>query len=281
MKKAFTILFLSITLVMNAQIIKPNHEKERIPALKNKTIYFVLADTNKAKDFKDVIYKNWTITKFKIITPDQVSKNYSTNNVFFMDAATVSTGIAGAGSTSTSSEYMMWCPREKAIQSGKEIKNLDPQFVEIYFDIKVEGDYWYAGFFKNFLQQIQDYMTAYLAKGKADFVSDADKITELKNATLYVPDYIVSKEKVAELFSKYTNKYMVLPAADINKKISDGENIYYMLTCIYGQNCKIISVINSQTGQIVYNLFDVKPTYPTLRKNDIGDIDKEIGKAKK
>jgi hypothetical protein len=279
MKKTLIILFLSTVLAVNAQIIKPNHEKERIPALKGKTIYFVLGDTNKDKDFKDAIYKYWSITKFKVITPDQVSKNYSVNNVFFMDAATVSTGVAG--STSTSSEYMMWCPREKAIQSGKEIKNLDPMFVEIYFDIKVEGDYWYAGFFRNFLQQIQGYMNTFIASGKADLVSDPTKIAELKNATLYVSEYIADKGKMADLFSKYTGKYAVISSAEINKKIMAGENIYYMLTCIYGQNCKIISVINSQTGQMVYSLIDAKPTYPTLRKNDIADIDKEAQKAGK
>lgn len=185
------------------------------------------------------------------------------------------------GSLSSSAEYLMWSPREETIKSGKEIKNLDIRFVEHYFSIKKEGDYWHAGFFKNFLQQIQDYMNAFLSNGKANVVSDPGKIADLKTATLYVPNYITEKDKAPGLFSKYIGKYEVLHSTEISKKILAGENIYYLSVCIYGQNCKIINVVNSQTGQIVYNLFDTKPLYPYLRKNDITDISKEIEKASK
>ena len=237
------------------------------------------------KDFTDVINKYWTITKFNIITADEITKNLSTENIFFTESSTISSGFNGPGSASSSFGYMMWSPRQKMVDRGKEIKNLDISFVEPYYEIKIEGDYWYAGFFKNFLQQMQDYMKTYLANGKAEDVADPSKIAELKNATLYVPKYVMDKasdDKTPEkLFSKYPNKYEMISSEDLNKKILTGENIYYLLTCIYGLNCKIINVVNSQTGQIVYSSFEVKPIYPYLRKNDIAVIAKETEKAGK
>jgi len=73
----------------------------------------------------------------------------------------------------------------------------------------------------------------------------------------------------------------MISSEDLNKKILAGENIYYLITCIYGQNCKIVNVVNSQTGQLAYSLHEVKPIYPYLRKQDIGDIAKAIEKAGK
>ncbi|HXC06640.1 MAG TPA: hypothetical protein VNZ86_17910 [Bacteroidia bacterium] len=281
MKKILTILSVFIVFALHAQVLAPKHENVRIPDLKTKTIFFVLPGGDTDKDFRDMVSKTWTITPFKIITQEEITQNLSTKNVFFTNAYAISNGFNGAGSLTSSSEYMMWCPRQKMVDRGKEIKNLDISFVEPYFTIKIEGDYWYAGIFKNFLQQMQDYMTTYLAKGKADVVSDPAKIADLKSSTLYVPDYVLKKEKAADLFSKYTGKYEVVSSEALNKKIMAGENIYYLLTCIYGKNCKIISVINSKTGQLVYNSLDAKPTYPYLRKDDIADISKEAEKAGK
>jgi hypothetical protein len=102
-----------------------------------------------------------------------------------------------------------------------------------------------------------------------------------------VPKYVLKPvfsekaEKAEEMFSKYPYKYEVISSEDLNKKIMASENIYYLITCIFGRNCKIINVVNSQTGQIVYSLFEVKPIYPYLRKQDIAVIAKETEKAGK
>ncbi|HXB40128.1 MAG TPA: hypothetical protein VNZ49_06270 [Bacteroidia bacterium] len=82
MKKLTTFLAIVISFSLNAQLIYLKHEKTRIPDLKTKTIYFVLSGKND-NDFKEVISKYWTFTKFKVITPDEIKQNLSTSNVFF------------------------------------------------------------------------------------------------------------------------------------------------------------------------------------------------------
>src|SRR6185437_2358158 len=282
MKKTISILLILIKISINAQITKPYHEK-RLVDLKDKTMtYFVSPGGNNGKDFADVISKYWKITPFKIITFDEIQNNLNPNNLFFADITNTLSDFNGANAHISSFGYQMWSPTQKMIDANKESKKLEFKFYEQFYEIKMEGDYWYAGFFKNFLQQIQDNMKALKATGKAEDVADPSKIAELKNNTLYVPNYILKKdEKAEEMFSKYSNKYQMISSQDLNKKIMAGENIYYMLTCIYGQNCKIINVINSQTGQLVYSSYEIKPIYPYLRKNDIAAIDKEIGKAAK
>lgn len=285
MKKTIVILSTLIAFSIKAQITKPYREKQLLDLKDKTTMCFVSPGGKNDKDFRDVINKYWTITKFNIITPEEITKNLDTKNIYFSDITNTLYDFNGVNKGTSSFGYQMWSPMPKMVDLNKGREKPEFKYYEQFYEIKMMGDYWYAGFFKNFIQQIQDYMKNLAAKGKSDDVADPSKIAELKNATLYVPKYVLndaSKDKTPEeLFSKYPNKYQMISSEDLNKKILAGENVYYLITCIYGQNCKIVNVVNSQTGQLVYSLHEVKPIYPYLRKNDIGDIAKATEKAGK
>ncbi len=285
MKKSLIALSALITFSLNAQITKPYKEKALLD-LKEKTMtYFVSPGGSNDKDFKDVINKYWTATKFDIIKPDEVKKNLNPTSIFFSDISNTLYDFNGVNKGVSSFGYQMWSPTQKMIENNKDSKPLEFKFYQQFYEIKMEGDYWYAGFFKNFLQQIQYYMKNLAEKGKTEDVADPSKIAELKNAILYVPNYVMNKasddKTPAELFSKYPYKYQMISSEDLNKKIMAGENIYYLLTCIYGQNCKIINVVNSTTGQLVYSSYEIKPIYNYLRKKDIAVIANQAEKAGK
>jgi hypothetical protein len=140
------------------------------------------------------------------------------------------------------------------------------------------------GYIKNYFQELNHRLSNSQNLKMEDGVVKKDKLTELNGKTLYVPEWTLlkynamaasyGKERTAEeLFSKYGQDYRILPNDEINTKILNGEEFYYLMHTQFNQK-KIISVIHSGTGEIIY--LNEDGGY-NIKDTDLKQINKLIG----
>jgi hypothetical protein len=118
------------------------------------------------------------------------------------------------------------------------------------------------GYIKNYFQELN----SKLLKGEnlkiRDGIVNKDKLKQLKNKTLFAPNWLLKKYNAMqgdlkeiitpdELFAKYSNQYKVIPNEELTSKILNGDDFYYLMHTQYNQT-KIISIIHSLTGEIIY-----------------------------
>jgi hypothetical protein len=118
------------------------------------------------------------------------------------------------------------------------------------------------GYIRNYFQALNEKLLKSENFKVRDGVINKTKLNELKNQTLFAPDWILKQYSVTtrdlkkiedpeELFSKYEYKYEVVPNEVLNSKILDGEDFYYFNYTQFNDD-KILSVIHSITGEIIY-----------------------------
>ncbi|CAC9973467.1 hypothetical protein [Flavobacterium panici] len=141
------------------------------------------------------------------------------------------------------------------------------------------------GMLKNYFQQINKLLT----KGENiglydDFVTP--EVKNLKDNTLYIPEAyklefspwrISEKERdekdLKELLEDYKYKYEFIKDEDLEKKILNNEEIYYLRYVSMNAN-KYLQVVNAKTGDPVYYFYGAA-TY-NLKDNDFEKISKAI-----
>ncbi|WP_298474506.1 hypothetical protein [uncultured Maribacter sp.] len=142
------------------------------------------------------------------------------------------------------------------------------------------------GFVKNYFQELNQRLLDSQNLKIEGGIKKEDKIAELKNKTLYAPEWVLMKYNAMaatygktrtkeDLFGKYEHTYEVLPNADLNEKILEGDDFYYLMHTQFNQK-KIISVIHSTTGEIIYLTED--GSY-NLKDSDLKDLSKLINKV--
>jgi hypothetical protein len=145
---------------------------------------------------------------------------------------------------------------------------------------------WGVGILKNYVQVL---MTGLSTNPKERWLYspslDQTELSKLKSETLYVPDYVLiqidkhfgtitTNHLESDMFSKYKLKYKLLPTKELNTKImTDKEPFYYL---VYVKSCtdKFISVVNSQTGEIVYSKY--YPLSYNIKPEDLDNLQKQI-----
>ncbi len=118
------------------------------------------------------------------------------------------------------------------------------------------------GYVRNYFQELNRRLSDSENLVIEDGIEKEDKIRELKDKTLYAPKWILKKynaltaswgktRTVDELFGKYGYKYEVIDNNSLNEKILNNEDFYYLMHTQFNQK-KIVSVIHSLTGEIIY-----------------------------
>jgi len=128
------------------------------------------------------------------------------------------------------------------------------------------------GYIKNYFQTLNTKLTNKENLKIRDGILNKEKLKILKNKTLYTPNWILKKynalnakqskiREPKELFEKYKYKYSVISNSELNAKILNGEDFYYLMHTQFNQ-VKIVSIINSNTGEIIYlkedNSYNIK-----------------------
>lgn len=143
-----------------------------------------------------------------------------------------------------------------------------------------------VGYVKNYFQELNRRLMDAQNLKMEDGVEKEDKLAELNGNTLYVPKWSLLKynamaatygktRTAEELFGKYGHKYEIISSKEINDKILNGEDFYYLMHTQFNQK-RIISVIHSTTGEIIY--LNEDGGY-NIKDSDIKNIGKLISKA--
>ena len=144
---------------------------------------------------------------------------------------------------------------------------------------------WGPGILKNYIQSFNRYFKDNTICKPYDAVANMLELSKLKTETLYVPDYVLTKTNIfsgdeskqlkeKDIFGDYKLKYKLLTLSELNKKIQTETIPFYYLLFIRSSNHKYINVVNSITGEIVYNLHQVG-VY-NMKSDDLEELQKKI-----
>ncbi len=142
------------------------------------------------------------------------------------------------------------------------------------------------GYVKNFFQELNQRLSDSKNLKMEDSFEKEDKMADLKSKTLYAPKWVLMKYNAMaasygktrteeELFGKYEYNYQVLSNEEINEKILKGDDFYYMMYTQFNR-VKIISVIHSTNGEIIYSKVD--GAY-NVKDSDLKALSKLVKKA--
>ncbi|MFD1014866.1 hypothetical protein [Winogradskyella rapida] len=122
------------------------------------------------------------------------------------------------------------------------------------------------GYIKNYFQILNNKLIARQSLKIRDDIKDKDKLKVLKSKTLYAPHWLLKKYstiklkvtgilKPEELFEDYKYKFQILSNEELNSKILNKEDFYYLMHTTYNGE-KVVSIINSLSGEIIYSTVD-------------------------
>lgn len=169
---------------------------------------------------------------------------------------------------------------------------------EEYMDDVIEAMYskdvffnYKPGFLKNYFQKINELLKA----EEVYWMFAKDFTPELKNLTktkLYVPSYISIKmdrwkvedseendENIDDIFGKYDFEYEIILDEELNDKIINNEELYY-LRYVRMNSEQFIQVINSKSGDIIYRDYIGGRSFK-IKSKHINELNDKIIKASK
>lgn len=124
---------------------------------------------------------------------------------------------------------------------------------------------------------------------KDDFLPELKKLT---NNKLYIPSYMTIKyngwtgkdsegddENIQKIFKKYDYKYEVISDEELNRKILNNEELYY-LRYVRMNAERFLQVVNSKTGEIIYRNYITGLSYK-IKSKHIKELNSKIKKASK
>ena len=152
---------------------------------------------------------------------------------------------------------------------------------DVFFNYK-------KGYLKNYFQKlntlIDDEQTYWMYE--EDYTPE---LKQLQTKKLYIPSYLTVKYNgftiedmpntnayIDELFNKYTFDYEVISDEELNDKIMQNEELYY-LRYVRMNNERFIQIVNSKNGEIVYRNYLTGLSYNIKSKN-IKQINDKIKK---
>nr|WP_315421253.1 hypothetical protein [uncultured Pedobacter sp.] len=305
-------LFILWTTICQSQVSyfgKALLNSQKLEVFKKTTTLFTLqyADYAELEKFDQAIKKNWTITPYKIIKPEELARydtlaNYS---VFYFDAYAEESDsisnvniiyalklltpskkprvkeesiLATVALFADANTNLLVRTQDQQYGSKKSIKSN----ILSYFYNKSSFFNWSPGFLTGYLKQINDGLLANENCSIDYQFYNKVRLPELAKETLYIPEYI------KEVFS---SRLTLLPASGIiaepyNYKLkfisykeldslilNKTANVKYV---VYTQRSsdKIISIYDSKDDKIIYQRF--YPQSTNFEMNDLSEIKKVI-----
>lgn len=301
MKKLLLAFFTFTCLIANAQInvgskkFPKKHagefSDEDLALLKKTTTLFTLQskDYDHLQDFEKAIAEAWTITKFKIIKPEEVKKYELLDGYSFFTFGGYYTVFPGADKMPF---YKLHMSYELSIpEIGKKGKVNDYKYfarmllsldansisVSTYSDIKMPEQErstfmhskakfynWGAGYLKGQLITVNKLLMAGETRVHTKQDEQMDILAGLRKDTLYIPDYIHSKyttrmgksredftnENDGTLKKSYSFPMKIVSGEEIDNMILNRSSPFYYLVFVRSISEMYINVYHSTKGMI-------------------------------
>lgn len=296
----FLIVFISKANAQVEVLLKNPLEK-----IKDGHTHVIVDDVNssESQDFLKVYKKYWKLTQgVDMITSNDLKGSWVAGDSYFSLQSTFLSDSKGG--TNMYYYLTLWTPTDKTVKKNKDYDpNKEISIARVEFAVhgasgerlslssgdKVEINNWSPGLLKNYLQQLTMALEADKKVKPWDAITNKEQLALLKDGTLYCPEdnlYTMSMSgksgkltdnEAEELFSGYKAKYKVISDNDLSEKIlNDKEQFYYL---IYLNNTtytigRILVVINSRTGEVIYRYAHVSLTF-NLKSNFLKDLYKE------
>ncbi|MBC7643076.1 MAG: hypothetical protein H7174_12195 [Flavobacterium sp.] len=142
------------------------------------------------------------------------------------------------------------------------------------------------GYLKNYFQTVSSLISSEKSFELRETESNQE-LNNLRKEVLFVPDFVklkfnpmsiketeLTSDEVNKIFSNYEYKYKLISTSDLETKILNKENFYY-LDYVKVNNEKFVQIKNSLTGSIVLRYNDAAYNF---KDNDMKKINKEINK---
>lgn len=290
------ILFFKTSTSFSQILIETTSENERI---KNGTTYVVINDSlsDKIKQYMSVLKKYWTHSKIEFTTISEIDKTMAPENSYLMFGSTTNTTTSirtgsygfqreGVSASCTYIYLELFTIKQEVFKAKRKkykfnykdkikIARIDlftdfkaVQDVNLIFNSNFDGNghiyNWGPGILKNNIQTLMDYLRKNEVVQLKNEIENDIALKELKDQTLFVPDYIFIKynkfngnesKKLDEedIFEDYKNKFTVVSIDELNNKILKETKPFYYLIYIRSCTQKFINVVNSSTGEIIYS----------------------------
>ncbi len=288
----------------------PNYPKT-MDKIKGKKILFVLPDIYTKEEYEKILSESWKFSDYELVP----IRDFRDNPSKYLRISTVVAEYQGILTTVNyinpnklvkQNEYvfsfiMFYFVND--IKVGKKETEYDKRlfgqisFCPDYAKLRNDGYYDYSDltpeYFRNYkLGYLKNYFTLMskslsdnkLHDGYADFVK-GEQLKKLKTQKLYITEDV--KEKNMGVFnrddrdlSKLTADYQFekefISVNELNNKIKAGEEFYYLF---YNQDNskKIVSVVNSKTGEVIYNSLE-RMSY-VIKEKDFKELNKAVSKS--
>lgn len=281
-------------------------KKKDLEKLKDaKTFFVVPSQFNEGytkEEYEEILKKSWTISPIKVIENSEISEHLEIGNVFIRFK---SNGISIT--RRMTSTYIFNYFKVGVVNKIKEKKEggytwWEDFYAVVFFTADVNarlemaslrdtvyGDLldYRLGYIKNYFQQLNNGIKESESHNIYDDYVDEENIKVLKEVKLHVPKNILygynaltgneSKKSSEELFEEYNYDYIVVDENELSDKILNSEEPFYYLMYHQKNAHKIITVVESTTGKIIYRRHT--KTSWNIKPKDIKTLMKRVNKS--
>jgi hypothetical protein len=285
-------------------------EKNVLEKIQNGHTHVIVNELHfpQSDEFLEVFKKYWTVTKgVDFVASDNVIGNMVEGDTYFSLEALKITG--GNGGTAMFVYINLWQPTPKMLKDKKFKIGHEDALAHIQLSIDVDaakdifihnkdldfnfdGDghfyHWNPGLLKNYLQLL---CVQLKTDKKTDFHDDVTDKTQMKNLSatiLYCPEDNLNKMgmlvkagkkvDIKDVFEDYKYSYKSISDKELGEKILTDSEVFYYILFVRNSTSKLIAVVNSRTGEIIYQRYDKSMSIQNLKSGDLKDLYKTINK---
>ncbi len=178
----------------------------------------------------------------------------------------------------------------KKVFDEKELKfNFRKEMIDLIYEDPSFKNYT-LGVLKNYFQKLNGLLVNEQFCGLKETDYKSNELKNLKIKTLYIPDYnnfyyiparyhiedvMRTDKQMEELFKDYKYKYEFIKDNDLDSKIQNNDEIYY-LRYVKVNNRKYFHIVNSKTGEVIYKDFGAGLSTYNINGKDFKNLSEAI-----